>query len=245
MIPTAASVEQHPVSALNSAAILVTGSDAGVLAADLEDASGTENLTGSILEKCAVGLIGRGPVEIGVFDSSASPRMKLAWFLRYERCEPDIGGLAEEIKDLTGSMDVSVLQVQTIGDSRRPARPATVSGLSGLSREPGIRKVTFHKRRLGITQAAYVEGFRSHQVVARVHHSNASRYRQSVVVAVENDPASNFDGISEHWYDSLLEVREKHFSREDSPSVVRADVVKWLDVPSAMPGYATCWRSND
>jgi hypothetical protein len=62
---------------------------------------------------------------------------------------------------------------------------------------------------------------------------------------VENDPASNFDGISEHWYDSLLEVREKHFSREDSPSVVRADVVKWLDVPSAMPGYATCWRSND
>jgi hypothetical protein len=242
--PTSASVEQQLVSTISCAAIVVTGSDARGLVADFEGASGSGRLTGSILEKCALGLIGRGHLEIGVFDSSATPRMNLAWFLRYEPCEPDIGGLAEEIEDLIGSMDVSVLQVQTIGDSLRPARRAIVSGSSGLSREPGIRKVTFHRRRLGITQAAYVDGFRSHQVVADVHHSNAARYRQSVVVAVEGGPVSSFDGVSEHWYHRLLEAREEHFSREDSPSIVQADVVKWLDVPSAMPGYAICWRTD-
>jgi hypothetical protein len=112
---------------------------------------------------------------------------------------------------------------------------------AGLHRRPGIRKVTFHRRLPGCDLRTYRSRYVGHRHIARIHHANASRYRQNLVTGYEGPGDQAADGVSEHWYGDLDEAVSRHFARPDSPQAVRTDVSEWLDVSTAIVGYGTNW----
>jgi hypothetical protein len=213
---------------------LLVGLDHGATAD--HKASGGDSVEESPLMKCAALMCTHGAVEIGIFDPSASPRMTFAWFLRCESGVAELTCDTEESRAVLSAGDTTRLDVETVGDDvRSPNREVVASQRrSILQREPGIRKVTFHRRLPAIDRDTYRRHFQQHQSIAAVHHATARRYRQSFVLNHGDDAEGRFDGISEHWYASLPQARKHHFSHPESGSVVNSDVVRWLDVARAI-----------
>jgi hypothetical protein len=200
----------------------------------------TVDTAGGPLAEVAARLAPFGPVDVVVFDPRASGPDAFSWMLRTDATGP-VATAAGRGHGLFPAGTACWYDVDVDEDPRFLDGDGTSAASAGLNRLPGMRKVTFHRRLPGHDLRAYRARYLEHRAIARIHHANASRYRQNLVTGYEGPDDHAADGVSEHWYRDLDEAINQHFARPDSPRVVRADVLEWLDVSTAIVGYGTNW----
>jgi hypothetical protein len=188
------------------------------------------------LHRVAAGLFELGAGELVMFDPAAGRAGSPAWMIR---SAGDLAHVRAAAARTLGD-DVAYYVVDSHDAHGAPSPDHDRRGV--LQLEPGVRKVTLHRRLPGTTAAHYADRFAAHGPIAAIHHANASRYRQSLVVEYDGPPGGAADGMSEHWYASFDDAIDRHFAREDSRAVVAADVAAWLDVATARVGYGRAWR---
>jgi hypothetical protein len=180
-----------------------------------------------------------GPGERAIFDRRASSASAFAWLYRSTGPAGVIEAIFTEVSDRANLAFYEVSATDVHGADHGVARVGPRGGLQDI---PGVRKITFHRRLANVDHETYVRRFREHGAIAKVHHSNAGRYRQNEVTRYSGPPSRSADGVSEHWYRSVDEAVARHFAQPDSEQVVSADVAEWLDRSTAVGGYAVVWQ---
>lgn len=201
--------------------------------------AGESDLPDDAHARIADALIDEGAGERAVFDRDASSARAFAWFYRSAAPPERVEQLLAQV---TGSTGLAIYAVETTDVHGGDHAPPPADDRGRLHAVPGVRKVTFHRRLPELTPEQYHQRFHEHGAIAKVHHANASRYRQSVVTRYSGPPDRSADGVSEHWYASVDDALEHHFARPDSQRVVSADVAGWLDRSTAVGGYARVWH---
>lgn len=97
------------------------------------------------------------------------------------------------------------------------------------SPDGGIKQVCFVGRRSDVDRAEFERRYAAHADIVRVHHPAVARYVQNLVVDARGDGAGTIEAVSELWFDSVDDYRERYYADASSPDVVRADVVDFLD----------------
>ena len=80
---------------------------------------------------------------------------------------------------------------------------------------------------------AFVSEYREHAAVARVQHPGIRVYRQDIVVAFEGKERWRCDGISELYFASRDEFRERFWLDDASRDVIAKDVLRFSDPTTA------------
>jgi hypothetical protein len=202
-------------------------------------AAGVAELPDDAHARIAGALLIEGTGERAIFDRDASSARAFAWFYRSAAPAERVEQLLTQVPGVTGLAIYAIESTDVHGGDHAPP-PGDDRGR--LCAVPGIRKVTFPRRLPDVTPDEYLRRFHEHGAIAKVHHSNASRYRQNVVTRYVGPPDRSADGVSEHWYSSVEDALEHHFARPDSQRVVSADVAGWLDRSTAVGGYARVWH---
>lgn len=98
-----------------------------------------------------------------------------------------------------------------------------------------IKQVSLVRRAKGIDRAAFAERYRAHVEIVKAHHGVA-RYAQSLAVepvyGIADDAdgdSDDIDGISELWFASRADWRDRFFLHPASRDVVMADAGRFLD----------------
>lgn len=104
---------------------------------------------------------------------------------------------------------------------------------------PGVKMISFVKRRDDISPQQFDERYRNHIAVAREHHGGMWQYVQSVVVAPLTTDAPPIDGMSELWFRSADDFRNHFYTAERSPDAVREDTSSFIDYAGTFSVLAT------
>ena len=201
--------------------------------------AGQANLPDDVHAQITDALAALGPGERAIFDRGASSARAFEWLYRSTGPTDRIERIFAEVVDPSGLAFDEVAATDVHGADH--AAPSV--GHRGQPREVcGVRKITFHRRLPDVTRETYLQRFREHGAIAKVHHSNAGRYRQNEVTRYSGPPTRFADGVSEHWYRAVDEARARHFARPESERIVSADVAGWLDRSTAVGGYAFVWQ---
>lgn len=92
-----------------------------------------------------------------------------------------------------------------------------------------VALVYFVRRRAGLAYADFESHYRErHAPLARVHHPGIARYVQNFLPA-PGDAAHDFDAVSELWFRSPAELRERFYRDAASEAVIAEDVARFLD----------------
>ncbi len=101
-------------------------------------------------------------------------------------------------------------------------------------------RLYFVKRRAGISYEAFEAHYRErHAPLARVHHPGVARYVQHFL----DDPkalSGAYDAVSELWFRSERDLRERLYRDAASRRVIAEDVARFLE-PTV--GFAVTLRS--
>lgn len=100
---------------------------------------------------------------------------------------------------------------------------------AGATAAGAIKQVCFVARRADVPRAEFERRYAAHTDIARVHHPAVSRYVQNLVVEAHGDGAGAIEAISELWFDTVDDYRQRYYAGPGSPDLVRTDVVDYLD----------------
>lgn len=99
---------------------------------------------------------------------------------------------------------------------------------------PGLKQVSLVRRRTDISAAHFRDRYRGHVPVVRAHHGVAA-YAQTVdlepIYGVDSDD-DRVDGISELWFASRHDWRERFYLHDHSLAAVRDDTTAFIDFTS-------------
>ena len=98
--------------------------------------------------------------------------------------------------------------------------------------EPDARTVAlvyFVRRRRGLDYAEFERHYRErHAPLARKHHPGIARYVQNFLVDAD-DAEREFDAVSELWFASERDSRERFYRDAESERIVAEDVARFLE----------------
>lgn len=94
---------------------------------------------------------------------------------------------------------------------------------------PGLKMISFVKRRADLSPQEFDERYRQHIEVAKEHHAGIWQYAQSLVEQVLTADAPPIDGISELWFESATDFAERFYSTPESPAAVQEDTKGFID----------------
>ncbi len=99
--------------------------------------------------------------------------------------------------------------------------------------EPDAQAVVlayFVRRRADLSFADFATHYRErHAPLARVHHPGIARYVQNFAVAPQ-EAAGAIDAVSELWFRSEREARDRFYRDAESRRVIAEDVARFLDL---------------
>ncbi len=109
---------------------------------------------------------------------------------------------------------------------------------------PGVKQVSFVKRRDDLTAASFRARYRNHVDVAKVHHAGIDTYVQDDVdELLTGGPPT--DGISQLWFTSADDYLDRFYTGPGSAEAVREDTTAFIDFAGTFSLIATEWRRGD
>ena len=93
-----------------------------------------------------------------------------------------------------------------------------------------VALIYFVRRRPGLRYADFETHYRErHAPLAREQHPGVARYVQNFLAEPSN-AVRDFDAVSELWFRSERDVRERFYRDAESERIVAEDVARFLDV---------------
>jgi hypothetical protein len=95
----------------------------------------------------------------------------------------------------------------------------------------GLKQISLVRRKKNLSPEEFAGHYRNHRETARCHHG-MSQYAQSLslepIYGFENE-LSDIDGVSELWFTTERDWKERFYVHPESQNIVRKDTQKFID----------------
>ena len=108
----------------------------------------------------------------------------------------------------------------------------------------GVKMVSFVRSRADLDRDEFERRYRAHVDVARRHHGGVSRYVQNLVSSPATPSSPACDAVSELWFDSLDDWRERFYTDESSAGAVGEDTTAFIDFRNTFSFVVTPRRNR-
>ena len=110
------------------------------------------------------------------------------------------------------------------------------------SAAPGLQLIVFICRPPHLSAADFRARYLEHADIARVHHPGIARYVQNYVIEAPSGGAPAVDAITEIWFASEDDFRDRFYRDEESKKIVAADVPRFMRPEDAWSLQTTARR---